>query len=41
MVVVNDPDLSWAVSKALSIVVSTFAVVASLAWFAARKPFSK
>ena len=40
MVVVSDPDLSWAVTKAALIVVSAFASVVCLTWAGGRKAFS-
>ena len=39
MVVVSDPDLSWAVTKAVLVVVSAFASVLCLAWTGGRKAF--
>jgi hypothetical protein len=39
MVVVSDPDLSWAVTKAALVVVSAFASVVCLAWVGGRKAF--
>jgi hypothetical protein len=39
MVVVSDPDLSWAVTKAALVVVSAFASVVCLAWAGGRKAF--
>jgi hypothetical protein len=39
MFVVNDSDLSWAVSKALSIIAAGLAAIVVLAWVAVRKAF--
>jgi|1186.fasta_scaffold353701_2 hypothetical protein len=39
--VASDPDLSWAMYKALLIVAATFFSVGSLAWLAAMKKFFK
>jgi hypothetical protein len=39
MVVVSDPDLSWAVTKAALVVVSALASVVCLAWAGGRKAF--
>ena len=39
MVVVSDPDLSWAVTKAALVAVSALASVVCLAWAGGRKAF--
>jgi hypothetical protein len=41
MFTVDDPDLSWAVTKAVVIVVSGFGSLLFLAWAAAKKTFLK
>jgi hypothetical protein len=39
MVVLSDPDLSWAVTKAELVVASAFALVVCLTWAGGRKAF--
>ena len=37
MLPISDPDMSWAVSKALLIVTCTFATIVGLAWIGVTK----
>lgn len=40
MLPISDPDLTWAVSKALLIVTCTFATIVGLAWVGVSKIIS-